>query len=203
MDSVVARIITVASSTEFASIFPAADPQLLFGPYNWNGQGEENKHCSWDGPSTRNCRHHEYEHGLINLAHAAGAQVFPSIGGWTLSDAFVGMAANPSSRQKFAKNCADLITSYGFDGIDLDWEYPGYKEHSGALTILYVETFSFRQLNKHLFDNFVFEGTENDIITFSLLLEDVRAELDKLEDETGQYYKLTAALPCGPHVSIT
>ncbi|KAL7472651.1 hypothetical protein ACHAXS_013011 [Conticribra weissflogii] len=152
-----------------------ADPQLLFGPYNWNGQGEQNKHCSWDGPSTRNCRHHEYEHGLINLAHAAGAQVFPSIGGWTLSDAFVGMAANPSSRQKFAKNCADLITSYGFDGIDLDWEYPGYKEHS---------------------------GTENDIITFSLLLEDVRAELDKLEDETGQYYKLTAALPCGPHHMI-
>lgn len=45
-------------------------------------------------------------------------------------------------------------------------------------------------------------GTENDIITFSLLLDDIRAELDKLEDETGKYYKLTAALPCGPQVSI-
>ena len=79
-----------------------ADPNLLFGPYNWNPQPDSPKYCSWDGPSTRNCRTHFHEQGLIHLVHAAGAEIYPSIGGWTLSDAFVAMSANPSSRENFA-----------------------------------------------------------------------------------------------------
>ena len=53
--------------------------------------------------------------------HEAGAEIYPSIGGWTLSDAFVAMASSDISRKKFAEQCVDLIKDYNFDGIDIDW----------------------------------------------------------------------------------
>jgi GH18 family chitinase len=34
------------------------------------------------------------------------------------------MAADPVKRQRFINDCVKLINT-GFDGIDLDWEYPG------------------------------------------------------------------------------
>jgi chitinase len=55
------------------------------------------------------------------MVHAAGAEIYPSIGGWSLSDAFVAMAASTAGRQNFANNCVDLIEEYEFDGIDIDW----------------------------------------------------------------------------------
>ena len=148
-----------------------ADPIVLFGPYNWNPTEGSLKYCSWDGPATKNCNNHEYEKGLIHLAHAAGAEVYPSLGGWTLSDAFPAMASDANARATFARNCVNLIVEYGFDGIDIDWEYPGYVDHS---------------------------GTPEDTDNFRLLLDDVRAKLDELGSDTGRFYGLTAALPCGP-----
>jgi chitinase len=54
---------------------------------------------------------------LIHLVHAAGAEIYPSIGGWTLSDAFPAMAASATARATFAENCVKLISDYGFDGM--------------------------------------------------------------------------------------
>jgi len=152
-----------------------ADPITLFGYYDWMAEeGTADLYCSWDEPGEPpNCSAHKYEEGLIYLAHKAGAEVYPSIGGWSLSDPFPVMAANPQARARFASQCIDLIKSYNFDGIDLDWEYPGYEPHS---------------------------GTPDDTINFNLLLDDVRAALDELEVETGKFYGLTAALPCGPSI---
>lgn len=131
-------------------------------------------YCSWDSPDEAPaCSAHKYEEGLIYLAHAAGVEVYPSIGGWSLSDPFPAMAANPEARKRFASQCVDLIKNYNFDGIDLDWEYPGYVDHS---------------------------GTPDDTVNFNLLLDDVRSALDELEAETGRYYGITAALPCGPDI---
>ncbi len=62
---------------------------------------------------------HNYEEGLIYLAHQAGAEVYPSLGGWSLSDPFPVMAANQESRARFANQCVELIKNYNFDGIDL------------------------------------------------------------------------------------
>lgn len=36
--------------------------------------------CSYDGPDEVNCAYHEHGKGIINLAHQAGAEVYPSIG---------------------------------------------------------------------------------------------------------------------------
>ena len=95
------------------------------GPYNWNPQEGSKEYCSWDAPYVKACNHHFYEEGLISLVHAAGATLYPSLGGWTLSDPFPAMAASAEARANFAKNCVKLIEEYDFDGLDIDWEYPG------------------------------------------------------------------------------
>lgn len=47
-----------------------------------------------------------------------------SVGGWTWSDKFSDVALTEKSRAIFADSCVDFIVKYGFDGVDLDWEYP-------------------------------------------------------------------------------
>lgn len=119
-----------------------ADPITLFGPYDWMAE-EGFQYCSWDEPGVPpTCGYHTYQEGLLYLAHKAGAEVvsymhgaqmrclnleqisnnsftqYPSIGGWTLSDPFPPMAANPTARKNFASNCARLVKEYNFDGIE-------------------------------------------------------------------------------------
>ena len=150
------------------------DPKALHGEINWNllpGQG--GTYCSWvSAGQPPLCLGHRYETGLIYQAHKAGVEVYPSIGGWTLSNHFPALAKTPSSRSNFAANCVKLIESYDFDGIDIDWEYPGYADHM---------------------------GTPEDKQNYTLLLQEIRNALDALGKKNGRVYGLTAALPCGPN----
>lgn len=62
--------------------------------------------------------------GIFELAHQNGVKVNASIGGWSMCKHFSDVAASPAKRAKFVQDCVRLI-DMGFDGIDLDWEYPG------------------------------------------------------------------------------
>jgi len=146
------------------------DPNVLFGPHNWNPSENETEYCSWDTPTTKSCNTHHYEEGLIYRVHAAGAEIYPSLGGWSLSDPFPEMTADAVARMNFAEKCVELIEEYDFDGLDVDWEYPGYEDHS---------------------------GTPADTENYNLLLRDLRLKLNELGLKTGKLYGLTAALPCG------
>ena len=46
---------------------------------------------------------------------------------------FSKMAADSGSRAQFIKSSIDYAKKYGFDGIDLDWEYPAEPERGGRL----------------------------------------------------------------------
>ena len=50
-------------------------------------------------------------------------KVMLSIGGWG-SGRFSEMAATEKNRAAFVGDCARIVSDYGLDGIDIDWEYP-------------------------------------------------------------------------------
>ncbi|KAL7550345.1 hypothetical protein ACHAWF_013592 [Thalassiosira exigua] len=179
-----------------------ADPNVLFGPYDWNPPEGSRERCSWDSPTARNCNTHYHEEGLIHLAHAAGAEVYPSLGGWSLSDPFPAMAADEDARSNFAEECARLVEEYDFDGVDLDWEYPGYEGERAppplpANTLTCPTPPTFNSCGRAKIIRADHSGTPDDTENYTLLLRDVRRKLDELSERTGRTYGLTSALPCG------
>ena len=38
------------------------------------------------------------------------------------------MAADPAKRQIFLDSIIPFVQKYGFEGIDMDWEYPGARD---------------------------------------------------------------------------
>jgi chitinase len=62
---------------------------------------------------------------LVDLKAAnPGLKTLISVGGWTLSGQFSDIALTAASRAAFVNDCVDFMVAYGFDGIDIDWEYP-------------------------------------------------------------------------------
>ncbi|KAL4906812.1 hypothetical protein BDW74DRAFT_176420 [Aspergillus multicolor] len=52
-------------------------------------------------------------------------KVLIALGGWGQSAGFSSASKTEASRERFAKNVAAMLESHGFDGVDIDWEYPG------------------------------------------------------------------------------
>ena len=66
------------------------------------------------------------EPALITNAHAAGVKVLVSIGGAdeVARQNFVTIAASASLRTAFANAVEAFCRTYGYDGADIDWEFP-------------------------------------------------------------------------------
>lgn len=82
---------------------------------------------------------------VIRQAHAHGAKVCLSLGGWSYEDVpleatFREATSTPEKRAALAGEIIAMAEHFGFDGIDVDWEYPrtsdGSKEQYEAFIAL-------------------------------------------------------------------
>ena len=55
-----------------------------------------------------------------------------AIGGWNDSrgDKYSKLLKDPAKRQNFVTKAIEFISKYGFDGLDLDYEYPAFEQSS-------------------------------------------------------------------------
>ncbi|AWL12857.1 Chitinase [Saliniradius amylolyticus] len=101
-------------------------------------------------------------------------KIVPSIGGWTLSDPFY-YFGDDAKRATFIASVKEFLKTWKFfDGVDIDWEFPG---GGGA--------------NPNL------GNRSTDGQTYHLLMQELRQMLDELELETGREYELTSAIGVG------
>jgi chitinase len=97
-------------------------------------------------------------------------KILISIGGWTWSGLFSDAVLTEEGRKLFASTSADIVGKYDLDGVDIDWEYPGFGGMAGNI---------FRP-----------EDKEN----FTLMFKSLRESLDSLSGVTGKKYLLTTAV---------
>lgn len=55
-------------------------------------------------------------------------KVMLSVGGGGNYDGFHQAASNLYNRIKFSISAVNMLTTYGFDGLDVDWEFPGWHD---------------------------------------------------------------------------
>ncbi len=95
-----------------------------------------------------------------------------SIGGWDYSKLFSDAALTAQNRENFAQSALDFILKHGFDGVDIDWEYP-VAGGVGGITQ--------RPVDKQ---------------NFTLLLKAIRDKLDaQTKKDSKKYYLSIAGAP--------
>lgn len=100
-------------------------------------------------------------------------KILPSVGGWTLSDPFY-FLGDQAKRNTFVASVKEFLQTWKFfDGVDIDWEFPGGLGANPDL------------------------GSPEDGATYVTLMKELRAMLDELEAETGREYQLTSAISAG------
>ena len=149
----------------FANISAAGD--VVLGD-RWADIEKSYPGDSWDDPLRGNFN------ALLNLkARHPHVKTLISVGGWTWSGRFSDVALTEATRSRFAASCVDFMTRYGFDGIDLDWEYPV----SGGLASNRTR--------------------EEDRENFTLLLAELRRQIGARGVADKRTYLLTIAAPAG------
>ncbi|PIL27429.1 hypothetical protein GSI_10577 [Ganoderma sinense ZZ0214-1] len=93
---------------------------------------------SWDdtGNNLYGCLKQLY---LLKLAHR-NLKTLLSVGGWTYSQAgHFNFITDDTKRQQFVTSAVQLVEDYGFDGIDLDFEYPSTDALGSGFSSLITE----------------------------------------------------------------
>ncbi|KAL8836526.1 MAG: hypothetical protein Q9170_002881 [Blastenia crenularia] len=146
-----------------------------------------------------------------------GLQAWISVGGWSFTDpgpsqkAFSNMASSQGNRAKFISGLMQFMSTYGFDGIDLDWEYPGADDRGGvkedtANYVLLAQELRAAFGSKYgismtlptsywYLQHFDLPGIQQHIDWFNLMAYDLHGVWDKESKFVGPYV--------APHTNIT
>eukprot|EP01082_Thalassiosira_pseudonana_P003037 g3563.t1 g3563 contig12:2326556-2328220(+) len=94
-----------------------------------------------------------------------------AIGGWNFDQTlFTNVASTPEKRTTFANSVVDFLVTHGFDGLDLDWEYPVSRQ-----------------------------GSTQDYENYVLLVQAIRTAFKSSPSTTtGEEFLLTMAIPSNP-----
>lgn len=102
-----------------------------------------------------------------------------SVGGWAGTSGFYTMCDTAEGRETFANSCVDFIREYGFNGVDIDFEYPTSTQQAGN-----PDDSSLSEPRRGVvYDNYI------------ELMKTLREKLDAASAQDNTQYLLTAALP--------
>ena len=107
-----------------------------------------------------------------------------SVGGWAGSRGFYTMLDTDAGINTFADSCVDFIRQYGFDGVDIDFEYPSATSQSGNPDDFDLSEPRRSKLNER----------------YNILIKTLREKIDEAAKEDGKDYLLTAAVTASPWV---
>jgi len=177
---------------ECRSIDPWADYQMPFGgvgqPASIDGSADD-----WSGLQGN------FKQILELKAKYPNIKVIASLGGFTLSDWFSDAALTEQTREHLVQSCVNMLINGNlpglpegaakgvFDGIDVDWEYPGVPgDHATTLPPVAGPT-----------------ARPDDTKNFTALLREFRSQLDQAAATSPingkkPHYLLTAALSANP-----
>ncbi|MDF1664351.1 MAG: glycosyl hydrolase family 18 protein [Planctomycetota bacterium] len=80
---------------------------------------------------------------LPTAVHNAGKKIVMSIGGATVAPSlFDTIASNPTNRANFIQNIIQSINSFGYDGVDIDYEWPAGVRQGQDFTTLMTELYA-------------------------------------------------------------
>ena len=120
----------------FRALMPRRTVFGYYASYNFAGYTEEQLKCDVINLSFAYVNS-DYSLDMLSLnsriiegalaARKHGVRVVLSIQGYGDNSKNFSLAAKtPANRAVFIKNIVDVIEKYHFDGVDLDWEYPGW-----------------------------------------------------------------------------
>lgn len=98
-----------------------------------------------------------YDISISNIIHDGGGKFLLGLGGWGQSDGFAPISESKSSREIFITNILELCDQYGYDGVDIDWEYPQNITEKNNLNLLVYEM-----------DSIFYEHDNNLLITMAI-----------------------------------
>lgn len=128
----------------------------------------------------RNSSKYTFEENLIKLQYLKrenpNLKLSISVGGWGI-DGFSDSSSSEEGRYIFARSIIKFLDQYNFDGVDIDWEFP---MHGGWGAI---------------------KSSPNDKENFVLLIEEIRSQLNELEQKNKKDYTLSVAVGVGPWVT--
>lgn len=139
------------SDTEFTNkkLRKKHRPQGLIMEFNTlRGKVRENKHS----PNEIEPDKSNHSNSLEINQKSKNFKFIMSIGGWSHAKSFHKLAQSKECLNTFVASCVDMVLANGFDGIDIDWEYPrNKKEYQAYVTIFKRLRVAFDNLEKQIF----------------------------------------------------